>query len=116
MHSFRLCRSVFADIIMFGALCVAGASASAQTPANPSAHDSNQVSPQDDSGLKLPPGFCATVFADGVGHARHLAVAPNGVVDVNTWSGPDYGSDPPHAAGFLGAPGTTTGRGRDIGT
>ncbi|MGH9652913.1 MAG: PQQ-dependent sugar dehydrogenase, partial [Bryobacteraceae bacterium] len=29
-------------------------------------------------GLKLPPGFCAAVVADGIGHARHLAVAPNG--------------------------------------
>src|SRR5262245_49055582 len=34
----------------------------------------------DDSGLQLPPGFCATVFADGIGHARHMVVAPNGVV------------------------------------
>jgi len=34
----------------------------------------------DDTGLKLPAGFCATVFADGIGHARHLAVGPNGVV------------------------------------
>ena len=43
--------------------------------------------PSDDSGLKLPPGFCATIFADGIGHSRHLVVAPNGVVYVNTWSG-----------------------------
>jgi hypothetical protein len=28
----------------------------------------------------LPPGFCASIFADGVGHARHLVVAANGVV------------------------------------
>jgi len=26
--------------------------------------------PRNDAGLKLPPGFCATVFADGIGHAR----------------------------------------------
>ena len=58
--------------------------------------------PGDDSGLKLPAGFCATIFANGVGHARHLAVAPNGVVYVNTWSGRYYGNDkPPHAGGFL---------------
>jgi glucose/arabinose dehydrogenase/mono/diheme cytochrome c family protein len=43
--------------------------------------------PSDDSGLKLPPGFCATIFADGIGHSRHLVVAPSGVVYVNTWSG-----------------------------
>ena len=48
------------------------------------AHQSNSVSAaaasssacsSDDSGLKLPPGFCATVFADGIGHARQLVVA-----------------------------------------
>ena len=35
-------------------------------------------------------GFCATVFADNIGHARHMVVAPNGVVYVNTWSGRYY--------------------------
>jgi len=38
----------------------------------------------DSGGITLSPGFCATVFADTLGHARHLAVAPNGVVYVNT--------------------------------
>jgi glucose/arabinose dehydrogenase len=41
-------------------------------------------------GLSLPPGFCATVFADHLGHARHLAVAKDGTVYVNTWSGDYY--------------------------
>jgi hypothetical protein len=40
-----------------------------------------------DSGITLPPGFCATVFADTIGHARHLAIAPDGIVYANTWSG-----------------------------
>lgn len=31
-----------------------------------------------DAGLKLPPGFCALVAADGLGEARHMAVAANG--------------------------------------
>ncbi len=34
-------------------------------------------------GLRLPKGFSATVFADGLGRARHLVVAPNGDVYVN---------------------------------
>jgi glucose/arabinose dehydrogenase len=46
--------------------------------------------PGDNGGLTLSRGFCATVFADHVGHARHLVVAPNGVVYVNTWSGDYY--------------------------
>jgi len=33
-------------------------------------------------GITLPPGFCATVFADSLGPARHMAVAPNGDVFV----------------------------------
>ena len=57
--------------------------------------------PTDDSGLTLPAGFCATVFADAIGHARHLVVSESGVVYVNTWSGRYYGNDTPHAGGFL---------------
>ena len=33
-------------------------------------------------GLTLPAGFCATVFADTLGSARHMVVAPNGDVFV----------------------------------
>ena len=40
----------------------------------------------DNGGLTLPPGFCASVFADNLGRARHLTVAPSGDVYVNTWS------------------------------
>lgn len=43
-----------------------------------SAQMTNQGCPANDSGLRLPPGFCASVLADRVGHARHLVVAPNG--------------------------------------
>lgn len=54
-----------------------------------------------DSGLTLAPGFCATIFADSVGHARHMTVSPAGVVYVNTWSGVYYGSAKPPEGGFL---------------
>ncbi len=37
----------------------------------------------DNGGLELPAGFCATVFATDLGPARHLAVAPNGDVYVS---------------------------------
>jgi glucose/arabinose dehydrogenase len=57
--------------------------------------------PANDTGLTLPAGFCATIFADGIGHARHLAVSESGIVYVNTWSGRYYGNDVPHAGGFL---------------
>ena len=35
-----------------------------------------------DGGITLPPGFCASVFADEVGVARHLVVTPTGDVYV----------------------------------
>ena len=38
------------------------------------------------TGIVLPPGFCATIFADNIGHARQLVAAPDGVVYVNTWA------------------------------
>jgi len=64
-----------------------------------------------DASITLPSGFCATIFADGVGHARHLAVSPDGVVYANSWSGTYYGNDKPHPGGFLVAMKDTTGSG-----
>jgi glucose/arabinose dehydrogenase len=52
------------------------------------------------SGLTLPDGFCATIFADSVGHARHAVVGSDGTVYVNTWSG-DYYQTPAHEGGFI---------------
>ena len=37
-------------------------------------------------GITLPDGFCASVYADDLGHTRHLAVAAGGAVYVNSWS------------------------------
>ncbi|HUN72546.1 MAG TPA: c-type cytochrome [Steroidobacteraceae bacterium] len=65
-----------------------------------------------DAGLQLPPGFCASIFADKLGHVRHMVASPDGVLYVNTWSGAYYaGSPPPHGA-FLIALEDTTGQGR----
>ncbi|MFL5255172.1 MAG: hypothetical protein ACJ8AI_20205, partial [Rhodopila sp.] len=55
----------------------------------------------DAGGLTLSPGFCATVFADKLGHARHMAVAANGTVYVNTWSGTYYHNDTLPPGGML---------------
>jgi hypothetical protein len=41
---------------------------------------------QDNGGLTLPAGFCASVCADNLGRAPHLTAAPTGDVCVNTWS------------------------------
>jgi glucose/arabinose dehydrogenase len=37
----------------------------------------------DNGGINLPPGFCASVFADSLAAPRHLTVAPNGDVLVS---------------------------------
>jgi glucose/arabinose dehydrogenase/mono/diheme cytochrome c family protein len=107
----RRYRHLGSAIAMVGA----GIAASSTVPAQALPTDARSATggcPENDSGLQLPPGFCATVFADGIGHARHLVVAPNGVVYVNTWSGRYYGNDKPHAGGFLVALQDTTGAGK----
>jgi glucose/arabinose dehydrogenase len=53
------------------------------------------------TGITVPAGFCATVFADSIGHARQVVVAPNGDVYVNTWSGAYYPKSAPPPGGFL---------------
>jgi glucose/arabinose dehydrogenase/mono/diheme cytochrome c family protein len=73
----------------------------------------SRACPGDNSGLKLPRGFCATIFADGIGHARHLVVAPNNIVYVNTWSGDYYpAGEVVHEGGFLVALQDKSGSGK----
>src|SRR6202167_1961332 len=104
-----LLKSLLPAITVISALCVGSSLASGR----PGAETKTEGCPSDESGLKLPAGFCATVFADGIGHARHLVVAPNGVVYVNTWSGDYYPpGDKPPAGGFLVALQDKTGAGK----
>src|SRR6202451_463616 len=97
---------VVTKTVMFALVALAGVSVSGfllpgQQQSDQFARAGSQTCPHDDSGLTLPTGFCATVFVDGIGHARHMVVAANGVLYVNTWSGRYYGDDTPHAGGFL---------------
>jgi len=55
----------------------------------------------DNGGITLPQGFCATVFADDLGQARHIAVTQDGAVYVNTWRSPYRKSAKVPAGGFL---------------
>src|SRR6202023_1758419 len=68
--------------------------------------------PDSGTGISLSPAFCASIFADNIGHARHLVVSPSGVVYVNTWSGDYYDFDKPHDGGFLVALQDKTGTGK----
>ena len=103
MQSFNAFKAVVATVAVFAAIYGVNSFAPAADRFNSAsaAETQSQSCPNDDSGLHLPSGFCATVFADGIGHARHMVVAPSGVLYVNTWSGRYYGNDTPHAGGFL---------------
>jgi glucose/arabinose dehydrogenase len=95
---------------------LAGSSAFSQVTAQANAQAAapaaqTNACPGDNGGLTLPSGFCATVFADNLGHVRHMTVAPNGVLYVNTWSGRFYHFDKPPAGGFLVALKDTKGAG-----
>jgi glucose/arabinose dehydrogenase/mono/diheme cytochrome c family protein len=109
MRFSSLFKTFVPAIAALSALCVGSSLASGRS----GAETKSQGCPNDDSGLKLPAGFCATIFADGIGHARHLVVAPNGVVYVNTWSGDYYPpGDKPPAGGFLVALQDKSGAGK----
>jgi glucose/arabinose dehydrogenase/cytochrome c5 len=111
MRFSSLFRTLLPAIAGLGALGVSSSLVSDQPKAG--AQMKSQVCPENDSGLKLPAGFCATVFADKIGHSRDLVVAPGGVVYVNTWSGDYYPpGDKPPAGGFLVALQDTTGTGK----
>ncbi len=112
MQLSRLFKTLSSAFVVFAAVYVGNSVAPAQNESSPGAAAKSQACPNDDSGLKLPPGFCATVFADHIGHARHMVVAPSGVLYVNTWSGRYYGDDTPHAGGFLVALQDKTGAGK----
>jgi glucose/arabinose dehydrogenase/mono/diheme cytochrome c family protein len=94
-------RTLLPALVALTAVFLGSLLAPAHDQSNPAAEAKNQACPNGDTGLHLPAGFCATIFADNIGHARHMVVAPNGVLYVNTWSGRYYGNDTPHAGGFL---------------
>ncbi len=93
MQHFRLLGTVAATALL---TFVSGAAFAQETASPPP-----KACTGDNGGLSLPPGFCATIFADHIGHARQMAAAPDGTLYVNTWSGAYYQGDKPHEGGFL---------------
>src|SRR5438477_12091393 len=98
---YNINKVLLSAVVALAAMYMGSSSAPAQNQPHPTAEAKGEACPNDNSGLKLPAGFCATVFADNIGHARHMVAAPTGVLYVNTWSGRYYGNDIPHAGGFL---------------
>src|SRR5580698_10579230 len=86
MESFMRFFSVKQILLSFVAVAasLSGGSllASAQAQPKNSAAAKAPACHNNESGLKLPSGFCATVFADNIGHARHMVVSPSGTVYV----------------------------------
>ncbi len=100
-----VCSLVFAacartDGTQTGADTTAGASSTAASSTAAPSIAASAACAGDNGGITLPSGFCATVFADTIGHARHIVVNSNGDVYVNTWSGPYY-QGATHPGGFV---------------
>ena len=94
-----------ARLVVLGAAILAAACArngdkpaAADSTATGAAVASAAVCPGDNGGITVPAGFCATIFADSLGHVRDLVVAANGDLYANSWSGKYYsaGSTPRH--------------------
>lgn len=101
-------RVLTGAILLAGALAIGGCS---EQEADEAAAGS-QACASDDSGITLPPGFCATVFAEDVGRGRHLVVGADGTVYLNTWSGFYYDGDVRRDEGYLVALKDTSGDGK----
>ena len=94
-------RTLLSALVALTAVCLGSLLVPAHNQSNPAAEAKSQACPNDDTGLQLPAGFCATVFTENIGHVRHMVVAPSGILYANTWSGRYYGNNTPHADGFL---------------
>ena len=78
----RVDRTSTGDVAAAGDMAAAGAEA---------APDTKAACAPGNGGITLPAGFCATIFADSVGGARHITVAPNGDVYVALMTAPKRG-------------------------
>ena len=92
MNAFRRIARVALPLLLGSAFSHACADPGAQPEAS-------AACPGGHGGLSLPPGFCATVFADNLGHTRHMAVTADGTVYVNSWSGRYFRNAPPRPDG-----------------
>src|SRR3954451_19875328 len=94
-------RRLALTAVLTGLACTKSENGAAtDTSAVSSTRSSATACASDNGGITLPAGFCATVFADTLGHVRHIVVNANGDVYANTWSGAYY-TGPTHPGGFL---------------
>ena len=93
-------KTVLCGVVALAVVCLGGLWATGHGRLNAAVEAAAQAC-ANDSGLQLPAGFCATVFADNLGHVRHMAVSTSGILYANTWSGDYYGTEKTRAGGFL---------------
>lgn len=71
-------KKSFPVAAMLAALCIA----SCNSPSAPASEKKTLAADADNAGLKLPEGFGALKVTDSIGHARHIAVTPQGDIYV----------------------------------
>jgi glucose/arabinose dehydrogenase len=97
----------------FALLLAVGLAGCGRTDRNSRAADSAPTASTSGSvSLELPEGFSATIFAENLGGARHVVVAPNGNVYVNTWRSPYDTTRKVPAGGYVVALRDTSGDGK----
>ena len=83
--NFSNISNLFSILSVFAVLLIAGCSE--PTPENESIQANPEiVCDEDNGGITLPDGFCASLVVDSLGPARHIAVASNGDIYVKTRS------------------------------
>ena len=94
----RPVRAALAALAAASLAC--GGSDRARGPADTTGAAATAASPAADT-VTFPDGFGATVFADSLGQARHIAARPNGDLYVNTWRSPYDSARQVPAGGFV---------------
>lgn len=99
MHAYstRFTHALAIGAALFAVACAKGDKPAAADSTAKGAVAAAESCADNNGELTLPTGFCATIFADSLGHVRHMVVAANGDLYANTWSGKYYpdGSTPP---------------------
>src|SRR5690349_4411540 len=97
-HANRIMGSAALGLVLAVAL---GCSTPGEPQQAASAPTSKSTCDPGNGGITLSPGFCASVFADNLGHVRHAVVGADGTLYVNIWSGRYYAGQPVPDDGFL---------------
>src|SRR3954469_20407973 len=75
-------NSVLGIILLSGSVLILNANAEAQAKQSAKAKPATASTTTATAGLKLPAGFSATIVADNLGRARHIAVTPQNDIYV----------------------------------